>query len=386
MLRLKVRNIYGKASEINGLEFIGNCLKMEQSKLKVAVIASSMRIIGGQSIQANRLVEAFVGNESIKMAFLPNNPETIFQKIKILRTIFASIKFWRLLFADIPKFDIVQVFSSATSGYILASIPPLVVSKIFRKRVILNYHSGELEDHIVNWKRTAFPTMKKFDSIVVPSQFLVDVFAKYGLKATAIYNFIESDKFKFRERETLQPIFLSNRNFEVHYNVSCVIRAFSLIQQRYPKAHLTIAGFGTEESTLKKLVSGLNLKNVEFVGKVSNEEMPKLYDNADIYLNSSIVDNMPLSIIEAFSAGTAVVSSKTGGIPYILEDGKTGLLVEMNDCEKLAERAMFLLENQDFAKKMIANARQEVVKYSWENVQDQWIKFYSDHSKENSPK
>ncbi len=360
--------------------------KQSTKKIKVAIVATSLRIIGGQSIQAKRLIDAFADNENIEMAFIPNNPETLFQNVKILRTIFTSLKYWLVLLTNIQKFDIIHVFSSATTGYIIATLPPLFFAKIFGKKIVLNYHSGELEKHILEWKRTALPTMRQFDSIVVPSQFLVDVFAKYGVESTAIFNFIDSKNFKFRERETLQPKFLSNRNFEVHYNVSCVIRAFSEIQKKYSDAHLTIAGFGTEEIKLKNLVTELNLKNVEFVGKVSNEEMPKLYDKADIYLNSSIVDNMPLSIIEAFSAGTAVVSSKTGGIPYIVEDGKTGFLVEMNDCEKLAEKAMFLLENQEFAKKMIANARQEVVKYSWENVQDLWTDFYSNLYRENSPR
>jgi glycosyltransferase involved in cell wall biosynthesis len=346
-------------------------------KVKVLIVATSMRIIGGQSIQAKRLIDAFAGDAEIEMRFLPNNPETRFQNIKYLRTIFASLKFWWSLLREVYKFDVVQVFSSATTGYIIATLPPLVVSKIYGKKIVLNYHSGELAHHIETWKKTALPTMRKFDEIAVPSQFLVDVFAKYNLKAKAIFNFVDSANFKFREREILKPIFLSNRNFEAHYNVSDCLRAFQIIQKHFSEAKIFVAGFGTEEAKLKKLVEDLNLERVEFAGKVSNEEMAGLYEKTDIYLNSSLVDNMPLSIIEAFSSGVPIVSYATGGIPYLVESGETGLLVQPKDFESLAQKAIFLLENQEFTKKVVAKAHAEVVKYSWENVREDWLELYT---------
>ena len=68
--------------------------------------------------------------------------------------------------------------------------------------------------------------MRMFDRIVVPSRFLVDVFAKFDLQARAIFNFVETEKFKFRDRRPLKPVFLSNRNFEAHYQVGDILRAF----------------------------------------------------------------------------------------------------------------------------------------------------------------
>lgn len=345
-------------------------------KKKVLIVATSMDLIGGQSIQAKRLLDAFADDKEIELGFVPNNPNTLFQNVKILRTVFASLKFWWLLLKNIYRYDAVQVFSSATTGYIIATLPPLFIAKLFGKKVILNYHSGEAEEHIKNWKLTAKPTMKMFDKIVVPSQFLVDVFAKFDLPAEAVSNFVDTEKFKFRERKNLQPVFLSNRNFEAHYNVSCVIRAFSEIQKKFPDARLIIAGFGSEEAKQKDLAIELKLKNFDFVGKIPNEEMPKLYDEADIYLNSSVVDNMPLSLIEAFSAGIPVVSSNAGGIPYIVKNGETGLLVEKNDYQGLAEQAIKLLQNQALTQKIITQAKKEVEKYSTEKVVESWRRLF----------
>jgi glycosyltransferase involved in cell wall biosynthesis len=346
-------------------------------KIKVLIVATSTRVIGGQSIQAKRLLDAFETDPQIEIKFLPNNPETAFQNVKYLRTIFASLKFWRTLLREIYSSDVVQVFSSATTGYIIATLPPLVVSRLYGRKVVLNYHSGELAHHIETWKRTGLPTMRKFDEIVVPSQFLVDVFATYGLQAAAIFNFVDGAHFQFREREVFRPVFLSNRNFEAHYNVGDALRAFQIIQKRFPEAALFVAGSGTQESELKRLAEDLKLENIEFAGKISNEEMARLYERADIYLNSSLVDNMPLSIIEAFSCGLPVVSYAAGGIPYLVEDQETGLLAAPQDFEELAQKAMLLLENQEFTKKIVAKARREIVKYSWENVRALWLALYT---------
>jgi glycosyltransferase involved in cell wall biosynthesis len=104
--------------------------------------------------------------------------------------------------------------------------------------------------------------------------------------------------------------------------------------------------------------------------------MPNIYGQADIYLNASIIDNMPLSIIEAFSCGLPVVSTNAGGIPYICENGETALLVEKNDYEALARGAIKLLEDQELAGKIAFQARQECRKYSRENICAEWREIY----------
>lgn len=345
-------------------------------KIKVALVAPSMKNVGGQSIQAKRLLDAFSGDENVEFIFIPNNPETAFQKVKFLRTIFTSVKFWFWLFARIPKTDAIHIFSSGTTSYIISTLPPLFIAKLFGKKTILHYHTGEAETHLRNWRVTAKPTMRLFDRIVVPSQFLVDVFARFDLKAEAIFNFVENESFKFRARNQLKPVFLSNRNFEAHYQVSDVLRAFQLIQKKIPEAKLVVVGYGSEEAQLKKLCVELNLESVEFVGRVEQSEMPKIYDRADVYLNSSIVDNMPLSIIEAFSCGLPVVSTDAGGIPYIVENGETGLLVKTNDYKTLAEQAIRLFKDEELAQEIIRKASESSRKYSRENALNGWIKLY----------
>ena len=346
-------------------------------KIRVALIAPSMSQLGGQSIQAKRLINAFEGDERIELTFIPNNPESFGQRIKFLRTITNSFKFWLSLLKKLRKIEIVHIFSSGTTGYIISTLPALYAAQIYGKKTILHYHTGEAETHLKKWKKSV-RTMRMFDRIIVPSQFLVDVFAKFDLRAKGIFNFVETEKFKFRARKPLKPVFLANRNFEAHYKVRDVLRAFSTIQKKIPAARLIIAGVGSEESELKKLSTDLQLKNTEFVGRIEQEKMPEFYDQADIYLNSSIVDNMPLSIIEAFSCGLPVVTTDAGGIPFIVEHEETGLLVSVDDHESLAQESIRLLENDELAQKIIAKSRAECVKYSWSQIREQWLAIYEE--------
>jgi glycosyltransferase involved in cell wall biosynthesis len=175
----------------------------------------------------------------------------------------------------------------------------------------------------------------------------------------------------------MRPVFLSNRNFEAHYNVPCTLRAFALIQAAMPEVSLIVVGDGPAREEIEHLAAQLCLKNVEFMGKVSPEDMPSVYDRADVYLNSPSIDNMPNSIIEAFACGLPVVSTNAGGIPYIVEDGKTGLLADVNEHKSLAAAALRLFSEAGQAERLIAASQDEVRKYTWQNVRCEWLRTYA---------
>ncbi|MBA2620612.1 MAG: glycosyltransferase family 4 protein [Acidobacteria bacterium] len=354
--------------------------KTEAKPLKVLMIAPALPIIGGQTVQAARLLEKFYEEPGVQVDLQPINPQFApgLQKIKYLRTILTSGKYISDLFVKIPRYDVIHIFSASYYSFLLAPTPAVLIARFFGKKTILNYRSGEAADHLQTWKRTAIPTIRLFDAVVAPSGYLVDVFAGFGLKSQTIFNFVNTERYRFRERKPLRPVFLSNRNFESHYNVACTLRAFALIRKDVPEAQLVVAGDGPEKDKLHRLAEELKLRNIEFLGAVAPEKMPEVYARADIYLNSPSIDNMPNSIIEAFSCGLPVVSTNAGGIPYIVENEKTGLLVDVNDCEALARAALKILESGETAQEIIREARRECVKYTWENVRGEWLKIYRD--------
>ena len=349
--------------------------------VRVCMVGPSTDILGGQAVQAERLLTRLREMPGVEISFLPINPRMPgvlrrLQRIKYVRTLVTEAAYVGALAACLRGYDVVHVFSASYFSFVLAPTPAILLAKMYGKKVVLNYRSGEAEDHLQRW-RTAVPTIRLADEVVVPSGYLVDVFAKFGVRARSIFNIVDFERFRFRERRPLRPVFLANRNLEPLYDVATVLRAFALIQQQLPDARLTIAGDGSERAALERLAAELGLRNSEFVGRIAPEEMSRWYDQADVYLNSSVIDNMPGSIIEAFASGLPVVTTDAGGIPYIVEQDRTGLLVPRGDHRALAQSALRLFHEPDLAAGIIARAREECqTHYSWEAVGDEWVRLY----------
>ena len=361
----------------------------EKKRLRVLVAAPSLDILGGQSRQAVRLMEGLKRESDLDIGFLPHNPRLPgvlrwLQRIKYVRTLVTTMYYIALLLWRVRQYDIVHVFSASYYSYSLSVIPALFISRLYRCKSILNYRSGEAEDHLETW-RSAVPTIRWADEIVVPSGYLVDVFARYGLRARAIHNIVELDRFSFRERQPLRPVFLTSRLLEPLYNVPCVLRAFALIQQQYPEATLTIAADGFLRGELEQLARDLKLRNTEFIGFVPFENMPALYDAADIYLSATNIDNMPSSITESMACGLNVVTTDGGGaIPYIMTNEVTGLIVDRDDHEAMAAAAIRLLNDNALALRLVRNAHEASRKFTWPHIRDEWLKLYRELAENKS--
>ena len=358
-------------------------------RLRVLLVAPSLDILGGQSRQAVRLMEGLEREPDLEISFLPHNPRLpgrlrSLQSIKYLRTVVTTLYYVALLLWFVRKYDIIHIFCASYYSYSLSAIPALAISRLYGKKSILNYRSGEAEDHLETW-RTAVPTIKWADEVVVPSGYLVDVFARHGLRARYIHNIVELDRFTYRERRPLRPVFLTSRLLEPLYNVPCVLRAFAIIQERYPEARLTIAADGFLRRDLEALAGELKLRNAEFIGFVKFEDMPALYDAADIYLSATSIDNMPSSLTESMACGLNVVTTDGGGaIPYIMTNEVTGLIVKRDDHHALAAAAIRLLNDNEFAVRLVRNAHESTKKFTWPYIRDQWLDIYRELSKDPS--
>ena len=349
--------------------------------LRVLIVAPTFGILGGQSVQAARLLDHLREEPSLRVGFLPINPRLpgvlgSLQRIKYVRTVVTSIAYGLSLLVQVRRYDVIHVFSASYLSFVLAPTPAILIAKLYRRKVLLNYHSGEAEDHLRRWRRTAIPTIKLADALVVQSEYLVEIFAQFGLKAHAIYNIIDTGKFRFRERVPLRPVFLSNRNLESHYGVDRVLRAFAIIQAKVPEASLKVVGDGSQRGSLEALASDLGLQNITFTGQVDPNSIADVYDAADIYLNGSEIDNQPLSLLEAFACGLPIVTTDAGGIPFMVTDRKTGMVVPRGDYQQMADRALRLLNDSALTKTIVEQGRQECRKYAWESVRDQWLNTY----------
>ena len=185
-------------------------------KVRVLMVAPSFDILGGQSVQAARLLDRLSEESSLEVSFLPINPRLpgflrYLKKIKYVRTVVTSIVYIATLLLRVYRYDVIHVFSASYFSFVLAPTPAILIGRLFGRKVLLNYHSGEAEDHLRRWRRSAIPTIRLVDVVIVPSEYLVRVFASFGLEAHAIHNLIDTRQFRFRNRVPLRPVFLSSK-------------------------------------------------------------------------------------------------------------------------------------------------------------------------------
>src|SRR5690349_22891553 len=173
------------------------CERQMSAPLRVLIVAPSLDILGGQAIQAQRLLTRLSEHPSLDVGFLPVNPRLPgllgkLQTIKYVRTVLTSLRYWTLLLKEVRRYDIIHIFSASYWSFVLAPTPAILAAKLYGKRAVLNYRSGEAKDHLRRWRRTALPTIRMVDRVVVPSGYLVCRLLLEKKHAESIFNFVDT--------------------------------------------------------------------------------------------------------------------------------------------------------------------------------------------------
>lgn len=272
-------------------------------------------------------------------------------------------------------YEVLHIHCCSGWGFLPAVLGVSVGNKL-GKRVVLTYHGGGGESFFDKHPRLVHKYLTRTNANIVLSGFLAKVFAKHHLSYTIIPNIIELDASHFLQRDSLKPCYICIRAHEALYNIPCILRAFQKVQKEIPDASLTLVGGGSLHESLVQQSQAMGLQNVVFTGRVDNSKIFDFLDQADVMLSAPKVDNMPVSLIEAMNAGLLIVSSKVGGVPYMIEDGKNGLLFESDNEAELAETMLWAVRHQDEVGAMIERAKQSVKQYQWNSIKDQLYSVY----------
>jgi len=353
---------------------------MQGRSLRVAIVAPSLRYVGGQSVQAELLLANWKNDAAVEATLIPIDPAfprvlSWVAQVPVLRTIVREPFYVWSLWKGFLKADIAHIFSASYWSFLLAPVPAWIMARLRGIPTIIHYHSGEARDHLHRF-RSARMVLENADVRVVPSRYLVDVLEQFHLRAQAVPNIVDFSQFAFRVREPIRPHLVCTRGFHPYYGVDGVVRAFAEVKRFYPDARLDLVGGGPLELEIRGLVDRLKLTNVNFVGIASHREIAKFYDQADIFINGSWLDNMPVSILEAFASGTPVVSTAPAGIRHLVEHDRTGLLCEPGDQRGLAQNVIRLLQDTAMSSRIARNAYDEATHYDWKEVRGQWLRLY----------
>lgn len=210
---------------------------------------------------------------------------------------------------------------------------------------------------------------------IAVSPYLEALLKEHNYKHTLIENSIELSKYSFRERKNISPRIIWVRSFDKIYNPEMAIRVFNNIQQQYPAAILTMVGPDKDGSLQHciALAKSMGLENaINFTGKLAKEAWLKIASDHDIFMNTSSYDNLPVSVIEAMALGLVVISTNTGGLPYLLTHGSNALLSGIDDEAAMTENIFALLSGTANAYTLSHEARNVAESYDWQQVKNKW--------------
>ena len=325
-----------------------------------------VRLLRAEGLQ----VEVVRNNEPYRPAFVARLPG--------LRALARLLPYLARLWVAIGRAEVVHVLANSGWAFHLFAWPAMCIARLRGRALVLNYRGGLADEFLQQAPRHVHRALAAAELRVAPSAFIQRVFAKHGLQAEVVPNIIDLTRFRPREAAAGDaPHLIVTRHLEPIYDIATALRAFALVRRQYPQARLSVAGRGPERERLEQLATELGIADaVHFCGALANAEIAGLYAEAALMLNPSTVDNMPISILEALASGVPVVSTAAGGIPDLVRDGQTALLVPIGDAEAMAAASLRVLSEPGLARALREAGLAEVQRYAWPQVFAQWRSAY----------
>ncbi|MGB3590258.1 MAG: glycosyltransferase family 4 protein [Nonlabens sp.] len=236
-------------------------------------------------------------------------------------------------------------------------------------------HGGNLPQRLKTTGSIFHRYLREAYKIVCPSQYLASQFkSDIYPNLTVIYNTIELEEYSFKKRTHIAPKLLWVRSFADIYNPTMAVQVASKLSGNYDGVELCMVGPDKDGTmaTTKTLAQKMGV-NLKLTGTLSRTEWHKLSTEYDVLINTTHFDNLPVSLLEAMALGLPIVSTNVGGIPYLINDKQSGLLVNDSSVEQMTNAIHSLIEDKDLVYNITKNGRLTVQDYSWSTVKEQWI-------------
>lgn len=245
-----------------------------------------------------------------------------------------------------------------------------------KKPFIVTLRGGNLPSFAQQWPNRVRRLLGLAVNVTAPSKYLLEKMKKFRSDILLIPNPIDISRYDYRQRVAYQPKIVWLRAFHKIYNPCLALRVLKLLESNFRDSRLIMIGPDTGDGTLQlaqRMASKLGVtKRVHFVGGVSNTEVPLWLNKCDIFINTTNVDNTPISVIEAMACGLGIISTNVGGIPYLLEHEYNALLVPPDAPELMTAAIKRILTEQGLAEKLSKNARKKVEQFDWSLILPRW--------------
>lgn len=250
------------------------------------------------------------------------------------------------------------------------------------KPYVLTLHGGNLPGFAKKWPGRVSRLLSSADVVTAPSQYLFQEMQPYCRSLEFLPNPIQLAAYSFRQRKQAAPRLVWLRAFHAIYNSALAPRVLALLADKFPEIKLTMIGPDKRDGSFElaqKVARDLGVQDrIVYTGSVPKARVPETLQLGDIFINTTNVDNTPVSVMEAMACGLCIVTTNVGGLSYLLEDGMDALLVPPDDPQAMASAVQRLLTEPELVEKFSCNARKKVEQFDWTVVLPQWEKHFTE--------
>lgn len=301
--------------------------------------------------------------EGFKVQTASNKKNKLFRLAHMLWTVFRNRK----------ATDYVLIDTYSTQNFRYAYAVGILCQKLQLKYIPI-LHGGELPDRLQRSPKASKRLFGKAFINVAPSLYMKTVFQQAGFtNVRYIPNSIQMEEYTFKERIELRPKLLWVRAFAEIYNPVQALKVLEVLLPQYSTAELCMVG-PVKDDSWKECIRYAKLHRlpVRFAGRLSQKEWKELSGQYDIFLNTTNIDNTPVSVIEAMALGLPIVSTNVGGLPYLISADIDGVLVPPNEPDRMATAVKSLLQDPHRSLQRTWAARSKVEAFDWERVKKSW--------------
>ena len=248
--------------------------------------------------------------------------------------------------------------------------------RLANKPYVLTLHGGNLPVFARQWPRRVRNLLHSAAAVTVPSRYLLEQMRPYHDDLHLLPNPVDLNAYFFKLRSVARPRLVWLRAFHELYNPSLAVRVIASLVTEFPGIQLTMIGPDKGDGSLsrtQRTARELGLGDrVTLSGPIPKAEVPAFLNEGDIFLNTTSVDNVPISVLEAMASGLCVVSTNAGGIPYLLEHERNALLVSPDDANEMGAAVRRILKDHDLAARLSAAARKKAEQHDWSIILPGW--------------
>ena len=297
-----------------------------------------------------------------------------YNKILLLPLLYIKMVYYVL------NSDIVHIISASGVSLVAKDLPLILISNFLGRKAILHFVGGGFIETKIKTPWFKILPFKLATHVVLPTNQFKNLLLKNKIirSFNVIPHIVDTKPFinKNLSFQSDRPILICAKGMDDYAGHSNLLNIFQKIQARVPKAELWFTSDGPERVRLEDKKKKLGLNNVKFFGIVSENRLINLFKNANILVHATKYESFGIALVEAMTAGLPIVAYNVGGIPDVVENKKSGFVIEYLNEEKFVDCLMMLIKRKELYYKMQKECIKRGTSFNWNNIRPRWEIIY----------